>query len=589
MQPRKYYKRQLETLRESEKKLKRKLSVFSLLRLISMVLLVYFFIRGVNTAGFYYILAGLAAILFFLFVRNYKNITDYLKKTRISIQINERELDALDGKYFNFNRGAKFLNSEHEFTYDLDIFGNNSLYQYICRCCTLNGEKILASRLLESLAGDKKIKRNQKIHEELSKNPDFMQEYLSTGLMIDEKEGESSQVISWLNNQKAGLKLFPHIAAFLMAGINTTIIIISFFVPGFINYFIISALISWFLYGSYFTPISRYHNEIGRKQEIIKKYGILSQVLRGTKFTQDFLVESEKKASTAIGHIRRLEKTMDIFDSRLNLFMGVVLNTLFLLDFHVIKSLERWKKDNRHLLMEILDIHAEIDAFISGGIFRFNNPRFIYPVMISKGLTIEGAGHPLITSGCVVNDFKLSGNENVIIITGANMAGKSTFLRTLGVNLILAGGGFPVFADKMEFQRKPIITGIRTTDSLAENESYFFAELKRLKRIMDRLRNGEKLYILLDEILKGTNSTDKHRGSEALLKQVVQYDSTFFITTHDLKLGELEKKFPEHIKNYHFESFIREDELEFDYKIREGIAKNMNASFLLKKMNILKN
>jgi hypothetical protein len=588
MKPEKFYSDKLKKYRELEKKLKKRINTLSLFRFISMILLVYFFIKGINTHPLFFIASFVSLLFFILFVRLYKNRSDEKKKTRFLIDINEKEIRALNGDFKDFQKGSEFLNPEHEFTYDLDIFGEKSLFQYVCRCCTLNGEKVLASRFLTSPEKEEIIERNSSIHKELSGKPDFMQDYLTTGMMVVEKDIESSQIISWLNKKTNSIKILAHVLAIILALINISIIVISFFVPGFISYLIISGLSSWFLYGLYFQKINHYHSKIGRKQDIIKKFTVLSRVLAAGSFKHEFLVEASKTASNSIQHTRRLEQLMDLFDTRLNLLMGAVLNTILLLDFQLIIALERWKRKNRSLLLEILEIHSETDAYISGGIYTFNHPDFSYGVPVTQGFNAEKLGHPLILSNCVLNDFRLHQEEKIVVVTGANMAGKSTFLRTIGVNLILAGAGLPVFAEKFEFQVCPLITGMRTTDSLADSESYFFAELKRLKRIVERLRKGENLYILLDEILKGTNSTDKHIGSEALLKQIVNYETKLFIATHDLKLGELEKAFPHRIKNYHFESFIKDGELKFDYRIREGIAKNMNASFLMKKMDILK-
>ena len=169
------------------------------------------------------------------------------------------------------------------------------------------------------------------------------------------------------------------------------------------------------------------------------------------------------------------------------------------------------------------------------------------------------------------------------------MAGKSTYLRTIGINFILAMMGAPVCAKKMEITPCRLYTSLRTTDSLTENESYFFAELKRLQQMIDRLKNGEKLFIILDEILKGTNSIDKQRGSLALVARLVGLDAVGVIATHDLQLGTLSGQFPGYIKNFRFEAEIKDDELFFPYKLQPGIAENMNAYFLMKKMGIIIN
>lgn len=231
---------------------------------------------------------------------------------------------------------------------------------------------------------------------------------------------------------------------------------------------------------------------------------------------------------------------------------------------------------------------AQFDSLVSMANFAYNNPEYTYPEACDN-FVLEGKslGHPMLNrSICVRNDIDISHNPYFLVITGANMAGKSTYLRTVGINLVLACAGIPVCADSFRFYPYRLVTNLRTSDSLADNESYFFAELKRLKMIIDRLQSGEHLFIILDEILKGTNSEDKQKGSIALMKQLVSLNGNGIIATHDLILGNLEEEFPEAIKNYRFEADIEGEHLSFTYKMREGVAQNMNASFLMKKMGI---
>ena len=187
---------------------------------------------------------------------------------------------------------------------------------------------------------------------------------------------------------------------------------------------------------------------------------------------------------------------------------------------------------------------------------------------------------------CVRNGISIEKRPFFIIITGANMAGKSTYLRTVGINYLLACIGAPVWAKQMEIFPARLITSLRTSDSLTDNESYFFAELKRLKLIIDKLQAGEDLFIILDEILKGTNSVDKQKGSFALIKQFMSMNANGIIATHDLLLSSLANSFPKNIRNYCFEADITNNELTFSYKMRDGVAQNMNACFLMKKMGI---
>ena len=231
---------------------------------------------------------------------------------------------------------------------------------------------------------------------------------------------------------------------------------------------------------------------------------------------------------------------------------------------------------------------AEFDSLVSFAVYAYNHPDYIYPEA-SETYILEGKnlGHPMLNRKvCVSNDVTIESHPFFLVVTGANMAGKSTYLRTVGINLMLACAGAPVCASSLKFYPYKLVTNLRTSDSLTDNESYFFAELKRLKMIIDRLQSGEPLFIILDEILKGTNSEDKQKGSIALMKQLVSLGANGIIATHDLLLGDLEKEFPDAIKNYRFEADIKDDHLSFTYKIREGVAQNMNASFLMKKMGI---
>jgi DNA mismatch repair ATPase MutS len=251
--------------------------------------------------------------------------------------------------------------------------------------------------------------------------------------------------------------------------------------------------------------------------------------------------------------------------------------------------LEKWKEENAQDLNTWLEVISETEVLCSFGTYAFNNAQFNYP-FIHDDLSIaaKAMGHPLIPqTECVVNDFQIGNGPTVLIITGANMAGKSTFLRTLGINLVLALNGAPVCAESFACPVIQLRTGMRTADSLKDHQSYFYAELDRLKGIMDELRNDVPLLILLDEILKGTNSTDKQTGSISLVKQLLPHPCLGVIATHDLALGDLEKEFPGKIKNYCFEANIENDQLSFDYKLKTGLASKMNATFLMKKMGII--
>jgi DNA mismatch repair ATPase MutS len=252
-------------------------------------------------------------------------------------------------------------------------------------------------------------------------------------------------------------------------------------------------------------------------------------------------------------------------------------------------QIEQWKQENGNDLIDWIKILGELDAYCCLGVFSFNHPDYPFPAFSDNYFIFKGRalGHPLKNRNLFVrNDIDIDKHPFFMIITGANMAGKSTYLRTIGVNFVLACIGAPVCAESLTLYPARLVSSLRTSDSLLENESYFFAELKRLKMIIDRLQTGEQLFILLDEILKGTNSMDKQKGSLALVQQLVRLQSCGIIATHDLLLGNLAGEFPGNIKNYRFEADIVADELSFSYRLQPGVAQNMNACFLMQKMGI---
>ena len=278
---------------------------------------------------------------------------------------------------------------------------------------------------------------------------------------------------------------------------------------------------------------------------------------------------------------------VDAFDQRNNMIIALVGNALFLWDLRNAVKVESWINSYKHTVKKWFEVIAFFDAENSLANFSFNHPNYTFPKINEDKPVIKSTqlGHPLLkTEKRIDNDFSILENE-FFIITGANMAGKSTFLRTVSLSIVMANIGLPVCAETFEYTPIKLITSMRTSDSLADDESYFYSELKRLKFIVDTIHTDE-YFILLDEILKGTNSKDKAIGSKKFVEKLLGSQSAGIIATHDVSLCELENEYSE-IKNYYFDAKITNDELHFDYLFKKGICKNMNASFLLKKMKII--
>ena len=516
---------------------------------------------------------------------------DFLKK---KIEINEQELRAMQYDFSDFDDGKEFVNPSHLYTLDLDVFGEHSLFQYINRTATPIGKQHLASWFNAHLEEKEAIEQRQEAIRELSSELEFRQQFRLLGLLYKGKPSDTSAIKEWVNSpsdyrKHAFLRILPTAVGIInLLCIGATIL---GFLPASISGIVFACFVVFsFIFSKGITKIQATY---GEKLQILSTYA--DQILITEKkemhspALQQLKAELTSQNQTASQSVHRLAKLMNALDQRGNLLMSTILNGLLFWELRQVMQIEKWKEAHSADLPRWIEAIGAIDAYCSLATFSYNHPDYIYPQITSQSfhLQAEALGHPLMDRNkCVRNGIDMEKRPFFIIITGANMAGKSTYLRTVGVNYLLACIGAPVWAAKMEIFPARLVTSLRTSDSLTDNESYFFAELKRLKLIIDKLKAGEELFIILDEILKGTNSMDKQKGSFALIKQFMSMDANGIIATHDLLLGTLIDAFPQNIRNYCFEADITNNELTFSYQMRSGVAQNMNACFLMKKMGI---
>ncbi|HYH55805.1 MAG TPA: hypothetical protein VD772_04290, partial [Anseongella sp.] len=419
---------------------------------------------------------------------------------------------------------------------------------------------------------------------------DFRQHFMATGMGFRETSAETRQLQNWIAAPESRLNNpLIRILSYILpaAAILLLLLALAGTMPH--TYWVLAVLVNLFVSGLFLKQINLVHAAVSRKHLLLEKFSLLLGHTGRQEFRDDLLNSLRQEGLQACEAIRRLAKIIGFFDQRLNLMIAALLNGFLLSDLHCVMAIDRWRSRYAPRMPSWLDSIFRIDELNSFANFAFNHPAYCYPEFNeSNFIQAEQLGHPLITRGnCVPNDFLPGKDEKVVILTGANMSGKSTFLRSLGVNLVLAYAGAPVFARRFSCCLAGIHSSMRVNDSLSEDTSYFYAELKRLSTIMERLRSGQKLFILLDEILKGTNSADKLYGSTGLVEEFIRHDCLCLIATHDLELGKLADKHPQ-ISNYCFESTLSDDQLHFDYTIRKGIARNKNATFLMQKTGLIK-
>lgn len=595
MNPENHYTERLSLTKGQLQQVKKQIFRISMLRLA-------LFVAGV--AGIYFFLSQTPLLIIcicltflplFILVKIHNRF--FIRKEWLETQarIIQEELQALSGDYSSFEDGKEYVNPEHPYSFDLDIFGRRSLFQSINRTCTFFGKDRLAKWLQNHLHKKTSIEKRQEMVREISEHTLFREQFRVAELVHHGQSSDAEKIQAWSQSPAQYLHA-GWVKAFIwgVPVINSLLLITSLI--GWTSFSCLGLSFGIFLVLS-FGIIKRatYIQETyGKQLKSLNGYARLIALAKTEDWKSAGMLELMERfnlnGQSPVQALQQLSKELDRLDLRNNQFLYVLLEGSIFFQLQEIVRIERWKVRYGQYISEWLETVGELDALCSLGTFAYNHPQYTYPELTEKPFCFLATqmGHPLMpVSQCVKNDATIPSRPFFLIITGANMAGKSTYLRTIGVNYLLACVGAPVCCEKLKLHPNQLITSLRTSDSLSDNESYFFAELKRLKRIIDLLNQGQQLFIILDEILKGTNSMDKQKGSFDLIRQFMQMKANGIIATHDLLLGSLIKQFPEEIRNYCFEADIKDNELTFSYKLREGVAQNMNACFLMKKMGII--
>lgn len=583
-----FYQSEIQKFTTELSKLKKQLFASSMVRLSVFLLAILgvYLLYGNTKFVAATVLVGVVAFLYL--VSRHTNLQKKRDKIKELIRINEIELQVLERDFYDLPDGESYKDPLHFYSQDIDLFGKGSFYQYVNRTALPQGSDALAALLTEnSIDG---ITEKQESIAELAKFPEWRQDFSATAALAS-AETSTNVIVSWIKSYVPFVSKIMRYVPWLFGGLSVTLVTLYF-----LDIVSESIVLYWLFFGLLISvffakKVTDLAAATGKIQSTFQQYNQLLTLIENKEFASKILgtkkeeiLSQGRKTSLVLQDFSKLLSKLDQNNNVVYLIFG---NGLFLASLATSLKIEKWIANHGASVEKWFNVIAFFDAQNSLGNYMFNHPSYTFPIIVKEGTALksEDAGHPLLdVKKSVLNNFEIK-NEEFFIITGANMAGKSTFLRTVSLQIVMANVGLPVCATLVTYVPIKLITSMRTTDSLTDDESYFFSELKRLKFIVDEIQN-DRYFIVLDEILKGTNSTDKAKGSRKFVERLVGSNATGIIATHDLSLCEVAKELPE-VKNHYFDAEIVNNELHFDYTFKKGICQNMNASFLLKKMGIV--
>ena len=589
----KFYKEEIIKRNNDIKSLNNILNIVSAIRLIIVIATIgaaYYFYKKEDIL--FLILSSVIGFLSFIIVAIFHNKKIKKKKeAELYITINERGINRISGDFKEEkDRGDEFLTDNHPFTSDLDIFGRNSLFQMINSTKTKFGREKLSEILsLKHIPSKEEIVDRQEGIKELGEKVKWRQELEVRSTFKKSGIKDIDELLKWAETKKEGkpsLKFIPYI--FIAITIISIVLVTLRILP--ITYLILVFMINYLVVKTLTRDLVGIINLFSNHKRDIEAYTNILTLIDNNEFKSNSLKGLKSKLvsenKNAIKEMKALKSLVDwLGDSSGNAYY-LLLNVTILSDTFILRNLEEWRNLNGNHLKQWLEVMGEFEALSSIANLSFDFENWCYPE-ISNEYRVEAVdiAHPMLGEKAVSNSFTLDSkngvSRKVALITGSNMSGKSTFLRTIGVNLLLSYIGAPVCAKKFSCSIFSIYTCMRTKDNLEESISSFYAEILRIKILIEAAKNGEKVFFLLDEIFKGTNSRDRHEGAKVLINQLVNNGAMGLVSTHDLELCDLEKT-RNWIKNYNFQEYYEDNKIKFDYKLREGRSKTQNAIHLMK-------
>lgn len=584
-------KERLQALLQTQKKKQSNLGWFRLAIIVVTAIVAFQFFPVSVAGGVIAILVGIG--IFLAVVSVDVNNNNAISNTQKLLAINEDEISVWHHQFYHLYDGAEFMPEVHDYAGDLDLFGKASLFQYINRGHSQQGRALLAHNFLNPLL-PKEIEERQEAIAGLAPLYTWRQQLQALSMQTPVTQRTQKGAELWLQEEKeyfTGARWGWIVSVYSVVAITSALAAALGYIPTalfsllLIIYLVVSSSLSKRAVQAY-AHLAGMVKEVDTLQQVMQwieaqpfKSGLLQRLQQSVR------VDNKPAAS----QIKSLKNILGRFDLRLNVLVFIFLNSFLLWDVRQMRALNTWRHKNREKVTYWFRLIAQMEVLCSLATLRFNRPQWCFPKITDQHFTFNASalGHPLIPEGNrVVSSFDVEGVSKVALVTGSNMAGKSTFLRSLGVGVVMAQMGAPVCSQSLQLSPVRLMSSMRIADNLAENTSTFYAELKKLKTIIEAVRSHQPLFVLLDEILRGTNSLDRHIGSKALIKQLIKEKAVAVIATHDVEMAKLENAYPQSIENYHFDVQVEGEELYFDYKLKHGVCTSLNASILMKKIGI---
>lgn len=570
--------------------------------IMSTVRLIIFFVGIILTVFLYtkkYIYLSMSSFLCFLILFVFVVVIHgKIKRNRnyslVLSEINDNCIKRFNGKWKDFvDDGEEFVDIDHNYSFDLDIFGKGSLFQWINIASTYLGRIKLKDSLSTCLKNVEEIEKRQEAIEELSKKLKWRQRFEAEGKVINEKISDPSPIIRVAEDRNPVYTNKYLILIFKVLPAITVSMLILHFVSNRVAKSIPLLLIVLQIF-LLIPKAGQRFKSLGVVYEFknsIKIYDKMIKLIEKEKFHSAYLMKLKSNLINdkykASEQIKKLVKLCDVISDRRN-SMYIIINILLLLDYQYMFALEKWKEKCGGNLHKWIDTIGQFEELSSLSIINYDHPKWSIPKIVENDLVFEAKymAHPLLGEKGVCNNLTIKKPSTVGLITGSNMSGKSTLLRTSGINLVLAYSGSAVFAENFCCSIMEIYTCMRVSDNLEKNISSFYAELLKIKNIVKASKEKRKIFFLLDEIFKGTNSLDRHTGAKVLINSLSKKKTLGLVSTHDLELGDLEEESNNKIKNYHFREYYKDNKIYFDYKLQRGISKTRNALYLMKMAGI---